>query len=54
MLSLSGAVQIFLYEGPADMRKGFDGLAALIEAAFPHQFILEGVENVYWVADKCF
>lgn len=35
MFSLSGSGRIFLYEGPADMRKGFDGLAALIESAFP-------------------
>ena len=37
MLSLFGAGRIFLYDGPADMRKGFDGLTTLIEAAFPHQ-----------------
>lgn len=35
MLSLSGSSRIFLYGKPVDLRKGFDGLAALIESSFP-------------------
>ena len=35
MLSLCGSSRIFLYGGPVDMRKGFHGLGALIESAFP-------------------
>jgi transposase len=33
MLSLSSAVRIFLWTAPVDMRKGFDGLQALVRAA---------------------
>lgn len=32
MLSLPAAVQIYLAAEPADMRKGFDGLAAMVTA----------------------
>lgn len=32
MLSLPGAVRIYLAAEPADMRKGFDGLAAIVIA----------------------
>lgn len=32
MLALPRAVKIYLATEPADMRKGFDGLAALVEA----------------------
>ena len=31
MLSISPAVKIFLYAEPADLRRGYDGLAALVE-----------------------
>jgi transposase len=30
MLSVPASVSIFLYNGPADMRKGFDGLSGLV------------------------
>jgi len=33
MLSLTSAVRIFLWSAPVDMRKGFDGLQALVRAA---------------------
>ena len=33
MLSLSPAVKIFLYGQPADLRRGYDGLAAIAEQA---------------------
>ena len=31
MLNLPGSVRIFLAAGPTDMRKGFDGLSALVQ-----------------------
>lgn len=33
MLSVSPAVKIFLYAQPADLRRGYDGLAAIVEGA---------------------
>ena len=33
MLSITSAVRIFLWTTPVDMRKGFDGLQALVRAA---------------------
>lgn len=33
MLSLPVSVRVFVYTEPADMRRGFDGLAALVEQA---------------------
>lgn len=33
MLSITSAVRIFLWTAPVDMRKGFDGLQALVRAA---------------------
>jgi len=33
VLSLTSAVRIFLWTEPVDMRKGFDGLGALVRAA---------------------
>ena len=50
MLSLSTG-RIFLYESPADMRKGFDGLATLIEAAFPHE-LTSGAAFVFFNSRK--
>lgn len=34
MLSFSGNVRIFLYQGIVDMRKGFEGLSSLVSEAF--------------------
>ncbi len=31
MLSISPAVRIYLYAAPVDMRKGFNGLTAMVE-----------------------
>lgn len=31
MIGLPGSVRVFLYRGPADLRRGFDGLAALAQ-----------------------
>lgn len=33
MLSLTSAVRIYVWTAPVDMRKGFDGLQALVRAA---------------------
>jgi transposase len=33
MLSLPSSVRIYFFAAPADMRKGFDGLSALVKAA---------------------
>ncbi len=33
MLSLPASVRIYLFTGPTDMRKGFDGLSALVVAS---------------------
>ncbi len=38
MLSI-GSQTIYLYQGAVDMRKGFDGLSALVEFAFPEQLL---------------
>lgn len=38
MLSL-GAQAIFMYQGPVDMRKSFDGLSDLVEQRFPGQLL---------------
>lgn len=34
MIGSSPAVRVFAYGGPADLRKGFDGLAGLVERHF--------------------
>lgn len=33
MLSISPAIKIFLYGGAADLRRGYDGLAAIVQDA---------------------
>ena len=38
MLSV-GHCPIYLHKGPADMRKGFDGLSALVEESFPGRLL---------------
>jgi transposase len=61
MLSL-GAQRIYLYHGAADMRKSFNGLGALVEAAFEGQLLTGAyfvfvnrrqtlVKILYWDAD---
>jgi transposase len=34
MLPVTGAARLFLYRGPTDMRKGFDGLSGLVGEHF--------------------
>ncbi len=34
MLSFSGEVRVFLHQACVDMRKGFEGLSALVESSF--------------------
>lgn len=38
MLSI-GAQSIYLYQGPVDMRKSFEGLSRLVQSAFPGQLL---------------
>lgn len=35
MLALAGQVKIFIYHQAVDLRKGFEGLSALVEVTFP-------------------
>jgi transposase len=34
MIPVTGGTRIFLYLGPADMRRGFDGLSGMVEEHF--------------------
>lgn len=34
MLALSGDCRVFVYQAPMDLRKGFEGLGAMVEQAF--------------------
>lgn len=36
MLSISGTARIFMCTDPVDLRKGFEGLSALVESLFPN------------------
>lgn len=38
-MHLSGCRPIMLYDGAVDMRKSFEGLSALVEAAFPGKLL---------------
>lgn len=38
MLSLPSSVRIYFFAAPTDMRKGFDGLSALVKAAGLNEF----------------
>lgn len=42
MLNLGGQ-PIYLYRGPVDLRKSFDGLSALVQAAFPGRLFAGGL-----------
>ena len=39
MLALAGGVKIFLHAKPTDLRKGFEGLSAIIETVFQEPLI---------------
>lgn len=39
MIGLTRAVRVFAYAGPIDMRRGFDGLAALVTEALGHDLL---------------
>lgn len=62
MLSLPPTVRIFLATAPADMRRGFDGLAQLVREALPqdplsgHLFVFlnkrrNRIKILYWDRD---
>jgi transposase len=34
MIPVTGGTRLFLYRGPADMRRGFDGLAGMVDEHF--------------------
>jgi transposase len=62
MLSLSNHTRIFVYSGPADMRKGFNGLSGLVAEHFDvellsgHLFLFcnrsrDRIKLIYWDND---
>lgn len=62
MLSIPSAVRIYLHAAPVDLRRGFDGLAALARGAFGqdplsgHLFVFRNrradrVKILYWDRD---
>lgn len=62
MLSLSNHTRIFVYSGPADMRKGFNGLSGLVAEHFDvellsgHLFVFcnrcrDRIKLLYWDND---
>jgi transposase len=62
MLSLSNHTRIFVYSGPADMRKGFNGLSGLVAEHFNvellsgHLFVFcnrsrDRIKLLYWDND---
>ena len=62
MLSISPAIKIFLYADVADLRRGYDGLSALVETAMGenplsgHLFMFVNrrrnrVKLLYWTGD---
>ena len=64
MISLPGGTRIWLAAGVTDMRRGFDGLAAIVQeklAADPfsgHVFIFRGrrgdlIKLLWWDGDGC-
>ena len=50
MLTLTRAVRVFAYAAPVDMRKGFDGLGALVEQQLGGQ-LLKG--DVFLFVGRC-
>ena len=50
MLMLTRAVRVFAYAAPVDMRKGFDGLGALVEQQLGGQ-LLKG--DVFLFVGRC-
>jgi transposase len=59
MISVPGGVRVYLALGPTDMRKGFDGLAALVQTQLAqdpfagHVFVFRGkrgdrLKLLYW------
>lgn len=46
MFALSGSAKIFLYQEAVDLRKGFEGLAAILEAS-PFDGLLSGAYFVF-------
>ena len=39
MLTISNNARFFLYQGPVNMRKSFEGLSGIVEEAFPHELL---------------
>ena len=39
MIGLTRAVRVFAYGGPVDLRKGFNGLSALVEKEMKHKLL---------------
>ncbi|WP_426745953.1 IS66 family insertion sequence element accessory protein TnpB [Myxococcus faecalis] len=50
MLTLTRAVRVFTYAAPVDMRRGFDGLSALVEQQLGQQ-LLKG--DVFLFVGRC-
>ncbi|MFB1485236.1 IS66 family insertion sequence element accessory protein TnpB [Corallococcus sp. RDP092CA] len=50
MLTLTRAVRVFAYAAPVDMRRGFDGLSALVEQQLGQQ-LLKG--DVFLFVGRC-
>jgi len=62
MIPVTGSARLFLFRGPADMRKGFDGLSGMVEEHFSENLFtgalfiflnrrLDRVKILYWDRD---
>ena len=62
MIALTGSARVFIYGQPVDMRKGFEGLGALVEQAFSESLVAGGyfaflnrrqdrIKVLYWDGD---